>query len=230
MLCIAIMSGCQKKQSPTIDINYEFTEEEVGLLKDMFKNQNKWKDYENDIVNFLGLSQLDKINLNNGDFAYQFKIRKKYDKYWQLIEIIDQKSLNNSSYKLIRYKIDRDCHPEIGTQKMTKGCLEIILKSSGIIKRTEMDTLNKIVLESEFWELNEQASELRRYDELLYHGDSWGILGAYALQYPLDNDKDTTFIRTHKVNRMIPSDSKIISQIGNAILDIIESNAEDNMR
>ena len=228
ILIIASFSTCQIDQSPTSGLNDQFDKEEVELLKEMFISQKRWSNYEAEMVKLLGLSEIDKLNLKQGDFVYQFKIRKKYDRYWQLIEISDIKSSIESTYRLIRYTIDRDCHPEIGSKAMTQDCLNIIDESRGNIKRAEMDSLNRIMLENEFWELTEQASEIRRYNDLLYHGDSWGILGAFALQFPIDKDRDTTILKTHKVDRMKPSDSKIISQIGNAMLSLAGASAEDN--
>ena len=179
----------------------------------------------------MGLAELEKLQIKEGEFAYQFRIRAEYDKYLQVIEIIDKVELNKIDLKSIKYIISRDCNPVIGNKELTKDCIKIIEEKTIKINRKVMTSLNDLILQNGFWEFTENESEIRKYSELLYHGESWSLKGVFAIDYPKSDGIDTTILRTHIVKRMMPEDFPAFQEIGNRIKVITnEEIADDDKR
>jgi len=230
ILFILLFLSCQPKNGSSDDsILDNLTTEEIDFIKEVYKQETEWDNYDKTEKSLLGLTELEKLQIKEGEFAYQFSIRAEHDKYLQVIEIIDKDELEQISIKTIKYTVSRDCNPVIGDKELTKDCIQIIDQNTININRNEMTSLNDLILRNGFWEFTEDESEIRKYSNLLYHGESWSLKGVFAIDYPKSDGMDTTILRTHNVNRMIPEDFKAFQEIGNRIKVITnEEIADDN--
>lgn len=231
IFCVLIISSCQaKKDSSNKSVLDALTPKEIETIKEMSKQESKWDEYDKKEKSLLGLMDFDKLKIKDGKFAYQFSLRAKNDQYYQVFEIIENDESDYETLFAIKYKVSRDCHPSIGNRELTKDCIQIIERQNIKIDKAIMASLNDLILQNGFWESTENPSEIRRYMDLInYHGESWSIKGAFAIDYPNGNFIDTTVIRTHRVNRMIPSDFKAFYEIGNRIKSMTnEGMANDN--
>lgn len=230
ILFILLVSSCQPKNDIKNDsVLDNLTIEEINFIKEVYKQENEWDNYDKTEKSLLGLRELEKLQIKEGEFAYQFSIRAEHDKYLQVIEIIDIDELEAVDIKSIKYTVSRDCNPVIGNKELTKECIQIIEQNTIKINKNEMISLNNLILQNGFWEFTEEESEIRKYSNLLYHGESWSLKGVFAIDYPKSDGIDTTILRTHIVNRMIPEDFKAFQEIGNRIKVIAnEEIADDN--
>lgn len=229
---ILLFLSCQPKTGGSNDsVLDNLTAEEIVYIKEIYKQETEWDNYNKTEMSLLGLTELEKLQIKEGEFAYQFRIRAEYDKYFQVIEIIDKDESDQVSIKSIKYIVSRDCNPVIGNKDLTKDCIQIIEEKNIKINRNEMTSLNDLILQNGFWEFTEGESEIRKYSDILYHGESWSLKGVFAIDYPKSDGMDTTILRTHNVNRMIPEHFKAFQEIGNRIKVIAnEEIADDNMR
>lgn len=222
LLFVLLFLSCHFEKEVNKDaVLGNLTTEEIEWIKELLKQKAKFDNYDKTEKSLLGLKNLDELQLKEGEFAYQFELRAEYDEYLELFEIIDKNQTAFIDVKTIKYNIKRECNPVIGNKKMTKDCIRIVEKNIVKIDRKTMKALNELFLQNGFWEFTENESEIRKYDDLLYHGESWSIKGAFAIDYPTNNGMDTTIVFTQKVNRMIPEDFKRFQEIGNRIKLIV---------
>jgi len=231
IIVILLIISCQsKKQNNNDSILENLTIEEVKFIKKIYKQETEWDNYEKTKKTLLGLSDLESLPLKEGEFAYQFDLKAEYDKYLQAYEIIDMNQSEIVNIKVIKYNISRDCNPVIGSKELIKDCIQVIEQSDIKIDRKTMSSLNELILQNGFWESTEKESDIRRYTDLLYHGESWAMKGAYAIEYSGINGIDTTITKTHRVYRHIPEDFKAFKEIGTKIILLAnEEKADDNM-
>ncbi|MBK8392046.1 MAG: hypothetical protein IPL23_23480 [Saprospiraceae bacterium] len=137
ILFILLVLSCQPKNDSKNDsVLDNLTTEEINFIKEVYKQENEWDNYNKTEKSLLGLKELEKLQLKEGEFAYQFSIRAEHEKYLQVIEIIDKDELEKVNIKSIKYTVSRDCNPVIGNKELTKDCIQIIEQNT--IKSIEM--------------------------------------------------------------------------------------------
>lgn len=198
---------------------YDLSDEEIKIVKEIFHQKKDGESYEDKIIEIIGFSKLNELTIVEGEFAYQFRIIGVEGMHWMITEIIDKGNQEVIPYKFCKYELNEDCNPIIGFKKINSDCVKIFEERKGTISRTQMDSINKVILNNEFWELTPNNSEIRNYDGLLYHGESWYLKGAFAKSYPSSYHGDTTIVYIHEVFRMIPEDSKSMMKIGSLLIN-----------